>query len=505
MTAILGIDVGGTVVKATLFDLAEGGARSRGRVVPVQHPAPGHNERDPHLIWEAVAEVVHDLLSVRPQPTVAAVGVTGHGNGLYLVDRHHRPTRPAVMASDTRASGIVKDLMRDGVDTALAALTWNRLWPGQPAPILSWFEQHDPSALDDAAYALMCKDFVRMQLVGHPGTELTDESCSGLYDNADGGWCDETFEAFGLTHRRSLLTDPHPSIEIAGEVTREAAEVTGIPRGTPVVNGAVDNVALHLGSGVLDGSRLCIAAGTWSVNQLMVEPAEMVPERRLGPSAPLAACRTAAPGQALLIDASATSASTLAWAVNQVMVAFRDEAQHTDSDVFELVLRRVALREPADTDPVFVPYLDGSRDEPGARGAWLNLASWHDADHLLAAVVEGICMEHRQHIDRIAADAAGLPMRLSGGAAKSATWAQRFADVCNRPVEVSPVEELGALGAAVIAGTGVGVFDSLTTGSQALNARQATFTPDEGRSRHFAGRYARYRDAAELVSTLARR
>lgn len=504
MTAILGIDVGGTVVKATLFDLAEGGASSRGRVVPVRHPAPGHNERDPHRIWEAVAEVVHELLSAGPHPRIAAVGVTGHGNGLYLVDRYGRPTRPAVMASDTRASGIVRDAMREGAGQALAPLTWNRLWPGQPGPVLAWFDRNEPGALAEAAHALMCKDFIRLQLVGEVGTELTDQSCNGLYDNAHGRWCDEAFEALDISARRGLLPDPRPSTEVAGEVSRAAAEVTGIPRGTPVVGGAVDNVALHLGSGVLDGSRLCIAAGTWSVNQLMVDPAEMVPEIRLGADAPLAACRTAAPRQALLIDASATSASALAWAVNQVMHAVRDEARTSGSDVFELVLRRVALREPADTDPVFVPYLDGSRDEPGARGAWLDLASWHDADHLMSAVVEGICMEHRRHIDRIAGDAAELPLRLSGGAAKSATWAQRFADVCQRPVEVSPVEELGALGAAVIAGAGVGVFDSLATGAQVLNSRQSTFTPDEARSRHFAGRYARYRQLADVVAASAR-
>jgi len=499
MTALLGLDIGGSVVKATLVDLSTGAARSRGRAVPVEHPAPGHNERDPRQMWQAVAEVVHELLSAAPRPTIAAVGVTGHGNGLYLVDPRGRPTHHAVMASDTRASDLVKAAVREGAQERLAPLTWNRLWPGQPGPVLAWFAEHEPDVLDEAAHALMCKDFIRAQLVGHVGTEFTDQSCNGLYDNARGGYCDEAFEALGIGNQRRLMLEPTAPTQVVGEVTLEAEEVTRIPRGTPVVAGVVDNVALHLGSGVMDGSRICVAAGTWSVNQLLVARREMVPEIRLGRSAPLAACRAADPADALLIDASPTSASTLAWAVGQVMVAVRNEAQAAATDVFELVLRRVALREPARTDPLFVPYLDGSRDEPAARGAWLNMSSWHDADDLLAAVVEGICMEHRRHIDRIAGDATDLPLRLSGGAAKSATWAQRFADVSGRRVEVSPAEELGALGAAVIAGTGVGLFEDLATGAMALNPRQASFYPDPNRTPHFADRYTRYLEAADWI------
>lgn len=494
---LLGLDVGGSFVKATVFDLGSGTARTLSRSAPVQHPAPGHNERDADAVWHTTAELIRELTGALPARSgIDAVGVTGHGNGLYLVDRQGRPTRRAVMASDTRAVDLVRGWIRDGVQQRLAPLTWNRLWPGQPGPILAWLDRHDSASVADAEYALMCKDFLRTQLVGEVGTELTDLSCSGLSRNPSGEACGEAFEELGIAHLERLVPAPARSADVVGPVTRDAADLTGIPAGTPVVAGVVDNVALHLGSGVLDSGRICVAAGTWSVNQLLVPRAEMVPGRRLGAGAPFAACLTAAADAALLIDASPTSASTLAWAVDHALKGVQQQAQRDGVDVFELALRRVAARPPQPDDPVFVPYLDGSRDNPAARGAWLNLSSWNDEDALLAAVVEGVCMEHRTHIERLSAGPERLPLRLSGGAARNVTWAQRFADVTGRRVEVSSSPEPGTLGAAVVAGVGIGAFPDLGTGVGALEPGRAVFHPDEALAAHYQHRYRRYREVA---------
>ena len=227
---LLGLDVGGSYVKATVFEPGRGATVTRGKSVPVLHPAPGHNERDARLIWHEVAEVVHQVMDLMPLGRrVEAVGITGHGNGLYLVDRKGRPTRNAVMASDTRAAGQVRQWIDAGVQEHLAPLTWNRLWPGQPAPVLAWLRAHEPDAFVEASYALQCKDFIRAQLVGQVGTELTDLSCSGLYDNLRNQSCTEVFE--GSRHPRPAAPCPPPaaSTDVVGHVTHAAAELTGHP------------------------------------------------------------------------------------------------------------------------------------------------------------------------------------------------------------------------------------------------------------------------------------
>jgi L-xylulokinase len=500
---LLGLDVGGTYVKATVFDLGSGVAHTRGKAVPVLHPAPGHNERDARTIWHETAAIIHEVIDLLPAGSkIDAVGVTGHGNGLYLVDRRGRPTRRAVMASDTRAAALVRGWIQDGVQDRLAPLTWNRLWPGQPGPILAWLKQHEPATLEASSHALMCKDFVRTQLVGEISTELTDQSCNGLYANATDGLCVDAFEALGIHDLERLMLGPARSTDVAGHVTLEAAELTGIPVGTPVVAGVVDNVALHLGSGVLDGSRICVAAGTWSVNQLLVPREEMVPSLRLSDVAPLAACLAAGAGTALMIEASPTSASALSWAVDHALRGVRHQADSAGTDVFEFALRRVAALSPQPDDPMFVPYLDGSRDSPTARGAWLNLSSWNGEDALLGAIVEGVCMEHRKHVERLSSGPVRLPLRLSGGAAKSALWAQRFADITGRQVEVSASQEVGTVGAAVIAGVGIGAFADLATGVAALNPARAVFISDNALVAHYEDRYHRYREISDWIATL---
>lgn len=498
---LLGLDVGGSFVKATVFDLRTGTARTRGKAAPVLHPSPGHNERDARFIWHETAEIIHEVTELLPPGSqIGAVGVTGHGNGLYLVDRKGRPTGPAIMASDTRAADMVRRWMDDGVHDRLESLTWNRLWPGQPGPIIAWLQEHDPDYLSESTFALMCKDFIRAQLTGVVGTEITDQSCNGLYDNAHGEVCGAALDALGIREQEHLVLAPSASTDVDGYVTFEAMELTGIPSGTPVVAGLVDNVALHLGSGVLDSESICVAAGTWSVNQLLVPRQEMVPGRRLGAAAPFAACFAAGSETALLIEASPTSASTLAWALGQVIKGVGHQAESTGTDVFELALRRVAALTPRPDDPVFVPYLDGSRDNPGARAAWLNLSSWHTEDDLLGAIVEGVCMEHRRHVDRLSPASERLPLRLSGGAAKSATWAQRFADITGRTVEVALSQELGAVGAAIIAGVGVGAFGDLRAGVEALRPDGVVFSPDETPAAHYAGRYRRYCELSDWVA-----
>lgn len=500
-SVVLGLDIGGSYVKATAFDLRDGTAHTSGAPVRLSHPAPGHNERDAHAMWRRIAEVVYSLVAELPdRSNIRAVGITGHGNGLYLVDGRGRPTRAAVMASDTRTATGVRELIAEGVQDELAAITWNRLWAGQPGPLLRWLQVHEPESLERSTYALMCKDFVRAQLTGIITTELTDQSCNGLYDNRSGRFSEHVFQILGIADQIRLMPAVVGSTEVAGTVTREAEELTGIPNGTPVVGGVVDNVALHLGSGVLDAERICVAAGTWSVNQLLTSRSTMGQRTSSLDNLPFAACIGAERESALLIEASPTSASTLAWAVDQALGGIGEQARTTGTDVFELALRRVAAVPPAQSNPLFVPYLDGSRDNPAARGAWLGLSSSHGEDEMLAAVVEGVCFEHRSHVDRLDIEGRRIPLRLSGGAAKSATWAQRFADVTDRVVEVSTSQELGAVGVAVIAAVGVGIFDSFQKGVDALNPGQTVFEPEGDAVNYFEARYSRYRYLAELVS-----
>lgn len=493
-TVLVGLDAGGTYVKATAFDLESG--RSATSALPVRggHPRPGQNERDADALWDAAGAVVRRALDdVGPHGGVLAVGVTAHGNGAYLVDPGGRPTRAAVQASDTRASELVEAWVASGVTEQLRPTVWNGLWPGQPGPLLAWLQRHEPDTLARSTALLMCGDYLRARLTGRLRAELTAWSCNGLLDSATRTISGRALETYGIEGQRRLIPEFVQPLEQVGEITPDAAAATGLGVGTPVVAGAVDNVAMQLGAGVTDSSRILVGAGTWSINQLLVPESDMTMDGPLGRVEPYAACLAVPDGLALLIEASATSASTLGWALHTILRQVESVAEQAGQSVYTVALERVAALDQRADAPMFLPYLDGSRDEPAARGAWVGLSSSDDEDELLRATVEGICFEHRRHVERLSrGGGAGAPLRLAGGAGRSPVWAQLFADTTRRTVEVSPVEEIGAVGAAVIAGAATGAFTSLADGVSYLNPRTTAFEPAPGSEEHHERRYERY-------------
>lgn len=509
---LLAIDAGGSLVKATCFDLTGRVSTTVSRPVQLSRPASGQTERDLEGLWSAAAEAVAQVLSQLKDGAqrVLAVGFTGHGNGVYLVDRTGLPARAAVMAADTRAALPVRRWVADGLDATLQAHSWNGLWAGQPGPILSVLANTEPEVLAASHAVVSCKDYLRGRLTAVVDTELSDASAGGLYDNsawaASGGAAPlglnlAALEAFGITHLRHLLRTPIASDSVA-EVSGEAARRTGLLAGTPVVAGLVDNAALHHGSGVFDGSAICVGAGTWSVNQVLVAAREATMDAKLGAIRPNAAS-IALGGLALLCEASPTSASTFDWALTRAVTGAALADREAGRDIYAARLEREGRRPQRLDDPMFLPFLDGSRADAGARGAWVGLSSSNGEDELLGAVVEGICLEHRRHIERLqSALPDRLPVRLSGGATKSSAWCQRFADVLGVPVLISPVSELGSVCAAAMAGVSVGVFAEVPEGVQSLNPTWQTFEPDSAMTDFVAARYARYCTVAETFDRL---
>lgn len=508
---LLAIDAGGSMVKATLFGADGGASVTATRAVRLTRPEPGRTERDLDQLWNATTDCVREVLAARDRASrIVAVGFTGHGNGVYLVDDAGRPTRSAVMAADTRAAAAVRRWSAGGLGDHLQARSWNGLWAGQPGPILSILAIEEPDVLARSHAVVSCKDYLRGRLTGVVQTELSDASAGGLYDNT--AWAaglgsqplalsEPALDAFGLHRLRHLLCTPVQPDSITAVSGRGAAE-TGLPAGTPVVAGLVDNAALHHGSGVFDGATICVGVGTWSVNQVLIPAGNATMEAALGAIRPSAA-NIALGGMALMCEASPTSASTFDWALHRAITGTANVDRDLGRDVYAARLEREAARPQRLDDPMFFPFLDGSRADAGVRGAWMGLSSSSGEAELLGAVVEGICLEHRRHVERLqSALPAGLPVRLSGGATRSPAWCQRFADVLGVPVLTSQVSELGSVCAAAIAGVAVGLFDGVPAGVAALNPQWRTFEPDASLSGFVEARYERYRRlAAALEAT----
>jgi L-xylulokinase len=488
---LLGLDAGNTVIKAVLFDRIGRQLAASQRHGASLSPAPGHVERDMEELWTNAAVVIRECLEqagVSPQ-SVAAVGCAGHGNGLYLLDRQDAPLL-AIQSLDIRAARLAEKLRAGGNGARLHAICLQEPWPSQTPTLLAWVRRHAPEIYARCGTAFFCKDFIAFRLTGRKVSEISDMSGAGLIRLPAAAYNGDLLDGYGLADARDLLPELVGPTDIVGGVTAEAAAATGLAAGTPVVGGLFDVVASALGSGASAPGEASIIAGTWSINQVVA--AEAIVDPGIFMVSAFAADRFMA------IESSATSAANLEWYVRELV----ERGAHHE-DPFGACNRRVTDVAPAADDPYFHPFLFGSREGAFMRAGFYGLAGWHGEGHLLRALFEGIAFEHRRHIDVLRNSGIRFDSAtLSGGGARSEVWPQMFADVLGIPITIGDCAETGALGAAISAGVGAGVFPDFPAGVRAMTRNRAGFAPNPGMARHYGQRYRTFLMLTEAMKPL---
>jgi L-xylulokinase len=495
---LLGIDNGGTVTKAGLFDLAGNELAVEGRRTEMTSPAPGFTERDTEELWQATAAAIRQVLdrSGIDPGDIACIATAGHGNGLYLVDREGTPVRPGIISTDTRAADYVARWRQQGVTEAILPKTMQSLWPAQPPALLAWLKDNEPDVIARAGWVLMAKDFIRSRLIGQFHAELSDTSGSSLIDVGTGDYDDALFEAYGLADLRHLMPPIARSEEICGHVTEQAAAATGLAPGTPVAGGLFDADACSLAGGMVDESVLQVIAGTWSVNQYITRQPVIDPNIFM-------TSRYCVPGYYLIMEASATSASNLEWFTGQVLGPEAEALAARGESIFDACNREVAAIPADQCNLIFLPFLFGSNANPAAKSCLLGLGGWHRRGHVLRAIYEGVLMSHRWHIDRLMRfrDRPDF-IRLAGGAARSEVWSRMFADVFQVPVEIPAGTELGALGSAILAAVAAGCYDDFPSAVDAMVRIEAVRQPDPAMAGVYDQKYQRYLKALDALEPL---
>ena len=492
---IIAFDAGGTALKAAIYDERGEELAVAGATMMPLRPAPGCLERDPQAMWSAICKVSREVLAaaaVAPS-SIVAVGLTGYGNALYLLDRNGKPVRNGILSPDLRAEAIVARWRASGLEDEAIPLTYQRLWPGKPAPLIAWLEAHEPEALARAERAMFCKDYLRFRLTGAYGLEISELSSGGLIDQGARRFAPAVLEGFGLGRYARLYGEGVEPLTIFGAVTAEAAAETGLAAGTPVSTGYADGPAMALGLGAIDESLISVIAGTWGLNQL----ASRTPVADGSISAMIVGPR---PGEYVLNDAAPTSASAFEWFVDSVVSA-ADGGRRDHAALFAFCNEQAAQVGDSKSAPYFLPYLNGRIDQPKARGCFIGLASWHGLPEMIRAIFEGVAFEHRRHIDRLLEGRARpRAARFAGGAARSKPWLDIFAAAIDLPLELAAASELGALGAAIVAAVGVGLYPDLESAVAAMTRVRDRVEPDPTLVDALARRRAIY---GELCDALA--
>ncbi|MEU7060852.1 FGGY-family carbohydrate kinase [Streptomyces sp. NPDC046197] len=488
---VLGVDAGHTVTKAVLFD-ATGRQLAQGSgALPLNTPHPRWVERDMDDVWGTALRAVRACLGAAGPGAgraVAAVGLTGHGDGLYAVDDRGRPVRAAIVAMDTRAEPVLDEWRGTSVWPRALALSGMVPFAGSPAALLAWLEVHEPEALDRARWLLACKDWLRLRLTATVATDPTDASAS-FTDLHGGGYSAELLGLYGLDGLAGKLPPVLPCDAVSGTVTREAAAATGLTAGTPVVTGAHDVDAAAVGIGGAITGELCLIAGTFSINQVVSERPVLDPRWQVR--------SFVRPGRWMTMSTSPASVANLEWFLRVTGAPAEQRA-----GVHELIGREVEAHLAGPSEVLFHPFVYGSPHPQPTSGTFLGLRGWHDRGHLLRALMEGVVLNHRWHVDALCSRLPVTgPARLTGGAAHSRIWSQMFADALRRPVVVSDVAESAARGAALIAAGAVGLLDGPDdprAGAAVLRRHE----PDAERGAVLDEAYRMYLEALEALGPL---
>ncbi|MDR0386344.1 MAG: carbohydrate kinase [Prevotellaceae bacterium] len=482
----LGIDNGGTVSKAALYDIA-------GREVSVAScrvsrlmPHDGWDERDMEALWTDTASVIRQTVKqsgISPAQ-IRGVACTGHGNGLYLLNRRGKPLRNGINSSDERAQSYIDEWRRQHIDEQTLPKTAQSIWAAQPAPLLAWIRDNEPKVFCNINTVFMVKDYIRYRLTGERQAEITDISGTGLMNVVEVAYDADIPKAYGLPEITDWLPPLVESAETTGYVTARAALITGLPKGIPVAGGMFDIDACALSSGILHPKQFSIVAGTWGNNQY-IDRQPLVDKDLFMTS------RYAIPGWFLMLEGSPTSAGNLEWFLKTFFI---NELMDHSNELYIDINSLVSKTTPADSQVLFLPFLYGC-NSGNLKGGFFGLDAAHGVPEMLRAVFEGITFSHYQHVERLLKFRA-FPevIRLTGGAARSPAWCRMFADCMGIPVETPAGSELGALGAAMAASVATGYYADLPQAVEEMTSIARRYEPNLEYTAVYREKYQAYRE-----------
>ncbi len=482
----LGIDCGGTFLKAGLYD-------SKGREygisrqpLPVISVCPGWAERDMDQLWSACVETIASVLqqhSVRGEQ-VKGIGISAQGKGLFLLDKQNQPLGRAILSSDRRAMDIVLAWQRDKLPEWLYPYTRQTLWTGHPVSLLRWVKQHEPERYQQIGSVMMAHDYLRFCLTGQRGCEETNISESNLYCMATGKYESALAARLGIEEVMDALPPIVGSADVCGSVTEQVAKLTGLAAGTPVVGGLFDVVSTALCAGIQDENTLNAVMGTWAVTSGLAS--QLLDNEKH----PYVYGRYADAGQYLVHEASPTSSANLEWVTKQ----WGDISYEEINDAIESLPK-------AGSDVLFIPFLYGSNAGLGMTAGFYGLQSLHQKAHLLQAVYEGVVFSHMVHLNRMRERFSHVTsLKVTGGPTQSKVWMQMLADISGLPVELSPVEETGCLGAALAALVGGGIYDSFAEAQIHLQPSTVVIQPDRQAQAAYQSKFQKYQFLVEALS-----
>ena len=466
MKYLIGIDLGTSGTKTVLFDTGGKAVASSTVEYPMYQPRNGWAEQDPQDWWNACVTTVKKVIvdsGVDPA-SIAGIGISGQMHGLVMLDGKGEVLRNSIIWCDGRTAKECEEITEKVGAKRLIEITANPALTGFTAGKILWVRRNEPELYEKCRHVLLPKDYLRYKLTGEFATEVSDASGMNLLDVPRRCWSEEILEKLDIDP--ALLPKMYESYQVTGQVTDEAAGLTGLALGTPVVGGAGDNAAAAIGTGVVEKGKAFTTIGTSGVIFAHSDSVRIDPEGRVH-----SFC-SAVPGAWTVMSCSLAAGGSLQWYRNNFCKEEMGVAAGMGKDPYYLMDTQ-AERVPIGSNRLlYFPYLMGERSpllDPDARGMFFGLSAMHTKYDMLRAVMEGVTYSLRHSLDVLTDMGVTFSTMLAtGGGGASPLWRQMMADLYGCPVTTLSNKEGPALGVAILAGVGAGVYPSVQEACQTI-------------------------------------
>ncbi len=495
MEYLMGIDVGTSGVKVLIINREGVVVSSDTEEYPLLTPRPGWAEQNPSDWWTASVQGIKSIINksgISPED-IKGIGLTGQMHGSVFLDKENRVVHPAILWCDQRTTKECEEITNAVGESKVLDITCNPVLTGFQAPKIIWMRNNKPQLYKKITKVLLPKDYIRFLLTGKFATDVSDASGTSLFDVRERRWSDEILKKLKLS--KELLPESFESTEITGYVTKDASKATGLKEGTPVVAGAGDQAAGGVGNGIVEEGFVSVSLGTSGVVFAHSEELFVDPKGRLHTF-----CH-AVPGKWHLMGVMLSAGGSFRW-LRDTFFTNGGKSENT-YDAMTSLASRVP---PGSEGLIFLPYLTGERcpyPDPEARGVFFGLSLRHKKEHIVRAVMEGITFGLKDSV-RIMEEiglSVGDKFRISGGGSKSNLWRQMMADIFQGNTVRLVSEEGPAYGAAILAGTGVGLYKDVTTACKKIirEDEKSFLKPDRKNSAVYDRFYGLYKNLYRVL------
>ena len=489
MSYLLGIDIGTSGTKVIAIDALGNLVAEAAREYALSTPKPLWAEQNPLDWWDAVCACYREISAKIGAENIAGIGLSGQMHGLVMLDENGEVLRPAILWCDGRTQAQCDFITQTVGRDVLIEETCNPVLTGFTAPKIIWVRDNEPLIYERARMFLLPKDYIRFRLSGEFATEVSDASGTSLLNVPRRQWSDRVLDALQID--KAKLPRVYESPEVSSTVSQLGSEATGLSIGTRIVGGGGDQAAGAVGNGIVQSGIISVATGTSGVVFAFADTPAVDPELRVHTF-----CH-AVPGKWHVMGVMLSAGGSLRWYRDTLGAPETRVAKLMQIDPYELIAREAATIAAGSEGLLFLPYLSGERTphpDPHARGAWIGLTLRHTTAHMARSVMEGVAFGLKDSLEIMRDLNVSIGnVRASGGGARSEVWRQIQADVFGFSLSTLSVDEGPALGAALLAGVGTGVYSSIEEACSAVVKVAGTTPVIRENAELYARQYEIYR------------